>query len=203
MKNSSYIHGHEYVDLGLPSGLKWATCNVGANKPEDYGNYYAWGETGDKSTYTKDNSHTYGQDSYSVLLGHIADENLKLTPSYDAARTNWGGSWRLPTMKELEELKNKCIWKWTTRNGVKGCQVIGPNGNSIFLPAAGSRYESSFSGAGNYGRYWSSTSFFHWEWKGKENNADAHCLDFDFQVGRVYLFSAYRHGGRSVRPVSE
>ena len=201
MKNSSYIHGHEYVDLGLPSGLKWATCNLGANKPEDYGNYYAWGETEAKSTYTKDNSHTYGLADYSALGQGIADENLKLTPSYDAARANWGGSWRLPTMKELEELKNKCIWKWTTQNGVKGCQVIGPNGNSIFLPAAGSRYESSLSGAGNYGRYWSSMSRFHWEWNGKEDYADADCLDFE--VGRVALFSRYRHGGRSVRPVSE
>lgn len=202
MKNSSYIHGHEYVDLGLPSGLKWATCNVGANKPEDYGDYYAWGETEAKSTYTKDNSLTYGLANYSARRPGIADENLKLTPSYDAARANWGGSWRLPTLKELKELEDKCIWKWTTQNGVKGCQVIGPKGNSIFLPAAGSRYESSLSGAGNYGRYWSSTSFFHWDWKeAKENYADAHCLNFE--VGGVYLFSSYRHGGRSVRPVSE
>lgn len=97
MKNS-YINGHEYVDLGLPSGLKWATCNVGANKPEDYGNYYAWGETGTKSSYGASNSKTYGKQM----------NDIKGNSQYDAARSNWGGSWRLPTEKELEELVNKC-----------------------------------------------------------------------------------------------
>ena len=95
------INGHEYVDLGL--SVKWATCNVGASKPEDYGNDYAWGETSTKSSYTSDSSKTYGKQM----------NDIKGNSQYDAARANWGGTWRLPTGAELEELKNKCTWRWT------------------------------------------------------------------------------------------
>ncbi len=178
------INGHEYVDLGLPSGLKWATCNVGANKPEDYGNYYAWGETKTKYDYSSSNSVTYGK-NYSDIGGKS---------QYDAARANWGGSWRLPTKKELEELENKCTWKWTTQNGVKGYKVTGPNGNSIFLPAAGYRYGSSLFSAGEDGYYWSSTP------DGSDSNG-AYYLYFDSSYQGVDWYR--RYSGRSVRPVAE
>lgn len=183
MKNS-YINGHEYVDLGLPSGLKWATCNVGANKPEDYGNYYAWGETGTKSSYGESNSKTYGKQM----------NDIKGNSQYDAARSNWGGSWRLPTEKELEELANKCTWKWTTQNGVKGYKVTGPNGNSIFLPAEGYRYGSSLFNAGEYGYYWSSTPY-------ESYSGSAYALYFNSSEHNVNY--RHRYYGRSVRPVSE
>lgn len=142
------ISGHDYVDLGLPSGLKWATCNVGATTPEDYGNYYAWGETTTKTEYTDENSTTCGQQ-----IGDISGN-----PTYDAARANWGGTWRMPTKAEIEELVNSCTWDWTTQNGVRGMKVTGLNGRSIFLPAAGWREGSVLIGdMGDYGRYWSST----------------------------------------------
>lgn len=118
-KTHGKINDHEWVDLGL--SVKWATCNVGANSPEDDGNYYAWGETSTKSSYTDDNSVTYGKN-----FGDIGGDS-----QYDAATANWGGDWRLPTKSELEELVNKCTWTCTR---TKGCKVTGPNGNSIFLP---------------------------------------------------------------------
>ena len=176
------VNGYEWVDLGL--SVKWATCNVGANKPEAYGNYYAWGETSTKSDYSSSNSVTYGK-SFSDIKGDSR---------YDAARANWGGSWRLPTKKEYEELKNKCTWKWTTQNGVNGYRVTGPNGNSIFLPAAGCRYGSSLNYAGSYGDYWSSTP--------SESNSGGACY-LSFDSGGHGVNWDYRYSGRSVRPVTE
>ncbi len=152
------INGHEYVDLGLPSGRLWATCNIGASSPEDYGNYYAWGETSTKNTYYYDNCPTYGL-TYSQLQsqGYIDSEG-NLTAQYDAATANWGGDWHMPTYAELNELSTQCIWTWTTQNGVKGYKVTSKtNDNYIFLPVAGYRKESSLNLAGNYGYYRSST----------------------------------------------
>ena len=176
------INGHEYVDLGL--SVKWATCNVGARKPEDYGNYYAWGETSTKSSYTSDNSKTYCKQM----------NDIKGNSQYDAARDNWGGTWRLPTKAELEELKNKCTWLRTAQNGVKGYKVTGPNGNSIFLPAAGERYGSSLSLAGDHGRYWSSTPH-------ESSSYSAYSLFFG--SGSPLVGRSDRNVGRSVRPVAE
>ncbi len=141
-------NGHDYVDMGL--SVKWATCNIGASHPEDYGNYFAWGETVPKEEYTKDNSITYRKRKFS--------EKIKVggNPKYDAAVANWGGGWRMPTYEEIEELYEKCTWKWTEMNGVKGCRVTGPNGNSIFLPAAGEFRRTLNYEAENYGYYWSS-----------------------------------------------
>ena len=139
-------NGHEYVDLGL--SVKWATCNVGATSPEDFGHYFAWGETSPKDEYTEDNCSTCGK-QMSDIAGNA---------QYDAATANWGGDWRMPTKAEQEELLNNCTWTWTTQNGVNGYNVKGPNGNSIFLPAAGSR-KSSLYGAGSGGGYWGSTPY--------------------------------------------
>ncbi len=182
---TGYINGHEYVDLGLPSGLKWATCNVGANSPSGYGNYYAWGETSTKSEYTKNNSKTYGNSSYGNIGGSY---------STDAARANWGGTWRLPTMAELEELKDRCTWTRAKQGGHNGYKVKGPNGNTIFLPAAGCRINTSLAFASEDGSYWSSTPY---------SDSKAYNLDFDLDSSRRSVPRNDRYFGFSVRPVSE
>ena len=155
---------HEYVDLGL--SVKWATCNVGASKPEEYGDYFAWGETQAKSTYnwstykycngTYDSMTKYCTDSY---FGTV-DNKTTLEFTDDVAHVNWGGSWRMPTYEEQNELRNtnNCTWEWTTQNGVKGYKVTSKkNGNSIFLPAAGYRYNSDLNDPSSSGYYWSSS----------------------------------------------
>ena len=187
---SNMANGHEYVDLGLPSGLKWATCNVGANKPEDYGDYFAWGELKPKQEYTNQTYEYYRSiNRQMVFLGEISGNT-----QYDTARVKWGGKWRIPTKAELQELCDKCTWIWMSQNGVEGYKVTGPNGNSIFLPAAGSRYGSSLSRAGCRGYYWSSSPF-------ESDSYGAFNLLFygdnhDMSIGN-------RSYGQSVRPVLE
>ena len=176
------IRGHEWVDLGL--SVKWATCNVGASQPHGYGNYYAWGETTTKSEYTEDNSRTYG--------ANMSDISGK--SSYDAARANWGGSWRLPTKREMEELENKCTWTWTSQSGVKGYRVTGPNGNSIFLPAAGYCVWSSRGNVGEHGGYRSSAPY-------KNDTSSAYGLYIRCGYHRVDWL--HRYIGYTIRPVSE
>ena len=141
------INGYDYVDLGL--SVKWATCNVGADSPEEYGDYYAWGETETKSSYYEGNSETY-------------DENIDdiTGTDRDVAHVKWGGSWRMPTADEFEELMDNCDYKWTTLNGVWGGRFTSnKNGNSIFLPATGFYEGKSLEESGVYGYYWSSTPF--------------------------------------------
>ncbi len=150
-KPTGTISGHGYVDLGL--SVKWATCNVGAASPSDYGNYYAWGETRTKSNYTRKSSIVHEMDTTTYEYDHRLDATISGNPKYDAARANWGSLWRLPTVDELDELCDECSWKWTTINGRNGYKVTGPNGNSIFLPAAGSREGTSLNYAGEIGRY--------------------------------------------------
>ena len=184
VSSNGKISGHEYVDLGLPSGTLWATCNVGASKPEEYGNYYAWGETSTKSYYFYDNSVTYGK-NFSDIGGN---------PAYDVACKQWGSPWRLPTKAEFDELIRQCTWTWTTQNGIKGYKVTSKkNGNSIFLPAAGWRNGTSLSRQGVYGYYWSSTPH-------ESNSHSAYGLLFlSGNHGTNWL---NRYDGRSVRPVS-
>ena len=157
------IIGRNYVDLGLPSGTKWATYNVGATVPEGYGDYYAWGETTSKETYSWStyrwcNGSAYTLTKYNTngSCGTI-DNRIILEPSDDAATVNWGSAWRIPTCDEMSELKNNCTVTWTTLNGVNGCLFIGQNGNSLFLPAAGRGINSSILDVGSYGNYWSSS----------------------------------------------
>ena len=157
------IDNHKWVDLGLPSGTLWATCNVGADNPEDYGDYFAWGETETKDvydwiTYKRCNGSYNTQTKYCTDSGYgTVDNKTELDPEDDAAYVNWGENWRIPTLDQLEELFDKCTWTWTTQNGVNGRLVTGPNGNTLFLPVAGNRYDSSLGSAGSYGSYWSRT----------------------------------------------
>ena len=190
---SGYINGHEYVDLGLPSGLKWATCNVGASTPEDYGNHYAWGETGTKTSYLHSNSLTFSNTLTELRNAGIIDGSDRLMLSHDAARVNWGGTWRMPTKAECEELKDKCSWTWTTHNSVNGYKVTGPNGRSIFLPAGGGRLGMSLYDVGKDGDYWSSTADY----------ANSYSLNINSYMGVRLIDWNDRNYGRSVRPVSE
>ena len=182
---------HEYVDLGLPSGLKWATCNVGANAPEDYGYYFAWGEVEPKTTYNLD---TYKYYDGSNFTKYTDSDKTVLDPEDDAATANWGGAWRMPTKAEQDELRNNCTWTWTTQNGVNGYKVVGPNGNSIFLPAAGDMYGRTHGDAGSLGYYWSSSL-------NTGNPDNAYCVDF--YSGYVGWYSYNRYYAFSVRPVCE
>lgn len=179
-------NGHEYVDLGLPSGLKWATCNVGADNPEDYGYYYAWGETEPKEVYNWNTYFDSNDEKYE------RDKKTVLDPEDDVAHVKWGGNWRMPTRAEQDELRTKCTWTWGRRNGVEGYTVVGPNGNSLFLPAAGCRDDSDLSNVGSYGYYWSSSL-------NSSNSLGAYYLGFG--SGYVDWGSNYRGYGRTVRPV--
>ena len=145
-------HHPHMIDLGLPSGTKWACCNVGALKPEDYGGYFAWGETNEKSSYTSGNYLNGRGTSY--FIG-----NDITNTQYDVAKANWGSSWVMPNLEQMKELNNNCISEWITENGVYGRRFIGSNGASIFLPAAGLRGGTALAGAGSYGIYWSSVLY--------------------------------------------
>lgn len=159
------------VDLGL--SVKWSDCNLGANKAEEAGCYFAWGETTTKTEYLTDNSSWYEM-SYSTLLSQgVINSNGNLTSAFDAASVNWKGKWRMPTYAELRELKTQCNWKFTTQNGVKGFIVSSKTTkNSIFLPAAGCK-ETDNHYVDRYGLYWSATVV-----KGKysEEVSHAYCL---------------------------
>ena len=179
-------HPHS-IDLGLPSGTKWACCNVGATTPEGYGNYYAWGETSPKSVYNRD---TYAY--YTSNTGYVNIGSDIAGTGYDAATANWGSPWRMPTKAQCDELHKNCSSTWTTQNGVSGRKFTGPKGGTIFLPAAGYRWGSDFYGAGSAGGYWSSSL-------DESRPDDAWYLFFD--SGGVDTVSYDRYGGHTVRPV--
>lgn len=190
------LNGHDWVDLGLPSGIKWATCNVGASSPEDYGNYYAWGETSTKSSYTNDNSTTNDKE-----MGDIGGN-----ATYDVARKQWGSTWRLPTEAECRELRVNCTCDWAAQNGVYGFKLTSKvNGQSIFLPAAGFSNESLHD-EGTDGYYWSSTP-------SASKTYDAYCLELDLfwddstpdyvNSASFHVTTNFRSNGISIRPVTE
>ncbi len=158
-------NGHAYVDLGLPSGTLWATCNVGAKKPEEYGDYFAWGETEAKEKYNW-STYKYCNGYYNTLTKYcnmsyygyngFSDNLTSLEPSDDAATANWGDGWCMPTMDQWNELVDNTGSRWATQNGVYGRFFTALNGNSLFLPAAGSYYEGSeLHGQGDWCNYWS------------------------------------------------
>ena len=200
-KGTGTANGHDWIDLGLPSGTKWATTNVGATTPEGYGNYYSWGETTTKSSYNW-STYKWCNGSYDTMTKYCVsssyvtvDNKTTLDLSDDAAYVNWGSSWRMPTKAEQDELRNTnyTTWTWTTQNGVKGYKVTSKtNGNSIFLPVAGYRGDSSLYGAGSNGGYWSSSL-------DAVNSYYAYVLYLD-SIGVGWSYSN-RYYGRSVRPV--
>ena len=203
--NGSY-NGHDYVDLGLRSGTLWATCNVGAETSEAYGDYFAWAETQSKTNYNW-STYAYSNGDYNQLTKYCTQsdfgyngftDNLKsLQPSDDAATVNWGEGWRTPTYSEWVELVSRCDYTWTTQNGVNGFLFTARNGNSIFLPAAGIRLDTVYDNVGRGGRYWSSSlskslpdmaKGFSFSWNGSD------WIDHD-----IYEYS--REFGLVVRPV--
>ena len=211
------INGHDWVDMGL--SVKWATCNVGASSPEEYGSYIAWGETGEKESYDWDTyAHMtegcsdwyyiskYQAENYQIYgiwykdvkywetgsFGKTGDDKTTLEAVDDAAYVNWGGDWAMPTDADFTELIYNCTWKWTTANGVNGYKVFAENGNSIFLPAAGFRFIGNHVDAGSKGYYWSSSLY-----EGSSNGGRYLYLGSD-------IHSTYGHErffGQSVRPV--
>ena len=195
--SSGMVNGHAYVDLGL--SVKWATCNVGASKPEEYGDYFSWGETRSKTNYDwrsykwcKGDERSATKYCKNSSYGKV-DNKTTLDLSDDAAYANWGGSWCMPTEKEFLELLDNCTWTWSTQSGVKGYKVTSKiNGNSIFLPAAGYHFNSSFLHAGEEGRYWSKTLSAY---------AISGALQ-EFNSAKVHRYScSYAFYGLSVRPV--
>lgn len=190
--------GVQAVDLGLPSGLKWANMNIGATFPEDYGDYFAWGETEPKdyynwSTYKWCNGSGTTMTKYCTISNYgKVDNKTTLDPEDDAAHVNWGGAWRMPTYAEQKELLTKCTWNWATVNGKNGHKVTGPNGNYIFLPAAGYLGDngSSFF-TGSDGNFWSSSLY----------GCYPYALNFNF--GDVHWGYYGRCLGSSVRAVCQ
>ena len=188
----------EWVDLGL--SVKWATCNVGAERPEEYGDYFAWGETKSKSSYSwgnykwcNGNENNLTKYNFYSTYG-IVDNKENLDLSDDAARVNWGGNWRIPSKEEFDEL-TKCSHTWTTKNGVKGIEITGKNGKSIFLPAAGQKSGTSTYNTSSYGYYWSNKL-------GKLSGTDdAWFLDFRSNNGTYITSYTQRYLGCSIRPV--
>ena len=203
----------EYVDLGLPSGLKWAKCNLGAPNPSEPGDYYAWGETEPKAEYSwatykwmqagqSDWEHitkyTFADGQtwgiwYDSSGNFIGDNKTVLVAADDAATANLGSPWRMPTYDEIKELFDNSTWTWTTQDGVNGYQVDGPNGNAIFLPAAGNREDSGLSGAGTKGYYLSSSLGVKCDY--------ARAVTFDSGNCNYKGYSIIRKYGYSVRPV--
>lgn len=145
--------GHDYVDLGLPSGRLWATCNIGSNSPSGYGDYFAWGETSTKKLYSRDN-YTGCKDIKSDELAQFCNGNIIGNCNYDAAAKNWGALWELPSRADFGELHKECKWICKSIDGHKGYLITGPNGNTIFLPMAGLINGDSKAGADSTGYYW-------------------------------------------------
>lgn len=196
------LNGHDWIDLGLPSGTKWATCNVGADTPEGYGDYFAWGETSTKETYNRSTyRYSNGGEVYNLTkycnnaeygYNGFTDALTTLEVADDAAAVNWGSGWRMPTQTEMIELINTCTVTWTIQSGVNGRLFTGPNGNSVFLPAAGYRNDSDLYDVGSFGDYWSSSLY----------------TELPFSVCNLYFLSgsygmnrSLRFYGLSVRPV--
>ena len=190
------LNGYDWVDLGL--SVKWATKNVGASSPSDYGDYFAWGETRTKSSYDWSNCFDCLDGKYDGRWGTYkigGKTSISPTSGHDTARENWGGSWRMPTNAEFEELCEKCKWTWTSQGGYNGYLVTSKtNGKSIFLPAAGWRVGTDRDYEGENGYYWSSTL-------SSSNSNSARNLYFD---GRYNHTGSYnRSYGQSVRPVTD
>ncbi|MBO5548739.1 MAG: DUF1566 domain-containing protein [Prevotella sp.] len=195
--NTKSPDGVEAVDLGL--SVKWANMNVGAKKSSGFGTYFAWGETKPKEYYSW-NTYAWSKGNSQYLTKYsTADRRTQLAPADDAARANWGGKWRMPTIDEYEELINpaNCTWEWMTKDGVNGYKVTGKKtGNSIFLPITGFRFYADTQFRGIMGVYWTSTLY-------TANPNKAWCLEFNFSNIDVHYgdLSSNRFSGRCIRAV--
>ena len=202
-EDSHVLNGHEYVDLGLPSGTLWATCNVGADTPEDCGDYFAWGDTIPKEMYDWKNYQyatfvdgryelsKYCTDSYWGFNGFV-DSLTMLEPVDDAALAQWGVGWRMPTKEDYAELFQNTTYAWTTQNGVEGRLLTGSNGNSIFLPATGFCLEGEPLCPG-LGLYWSSSL---------QTSSQMSAWSFHFDYEDCHVCGTYeRSRGQCVRAV--
>lgn len=187
-EETNKIDGHEYVDLGLPSGTLWATMNVGATKPEGYGSYFAWGKTRAKSNFTRS---SYFDSSFQKYRRYVR-EILELED--DAAYSRWGNHWRIPTRQQWEELKSKCNWSWASLNGINGYKVWDKTWKKyIFLPAAGFYEESTLRRKDEVGCYWTSNLK-------NDDNLKAYYMGFGYD--HVEIFYHYRWDGHSIRAVA-
>ena len=199
--NEEIKEEHEWVDLGLPSGTLWATCNVGANSPEEYGDYFAWGETEPKNDYSW-STYKYCKGSKTTMTKYCTDSyygtvdnKTELEPSDDAATANWGSGWQMPSEKQFDELFNISYTTTTgaIMKGVYGMKITSKsNGNSIFLPAAGYRSDTSLNFAGSYGYYWS---------RSLNTSYSYYAYYLSFYSSYIYTYYDFRNYGLSVRPV--
>lgn len=176
------LNGHEGIDLGI--GVKWATCNVGASKASDVGEYYAWGDVNTKKDYTESTSKTY-QRNIPEISGDI---------TRDPATVKWGQGWRLPTKAEIKALCQKCKWTWTAQGGRRGYLVTGPSGESIFLPAGGYRFSATIFDSGVTGGYWAGSP-------SPSDNRFSYYMDFNDKEHSWYL--SERYIGRNIRAVTD
>lgn len=183
-------HAHA-VDLGL--SVKWACCNVGATSPEEYGGYYAWGDPEKKESCIWTNYKWHNNDTGEMSKYNDKDGKTVLDPADDTAQALWGGEWRMPTQAEIQELMDRCTWTWTSVNGVYGYKVSG-NGNSIFLPAAGSQYEELLTSQGTQGCYMSATLY-------SDDNGFEVCMGFNKKDR--YTINSDRCDGHTIRPVKK
>lgn len=203
--NQRGIHNdHEWVDLGLPSGTLWASCNIGATTPEGYGDYFAWGETEQKDEYKYENNkysdhnkkYKYWKYTSNDQYCSTSPDNITVLDSIDdAAAVNWEGHWHTPTYEEQDELFRFCTWVYTTQNGVNGQLVTGPNGNSIFLPAAGSKYLKASESGNNL----STNGYYRSASRNPNETNTTFSLTFTPQV--LWIVPSSRDYGNSVRPV--
>ena len=181
------VTDHEWVDLGLPSGTLWATCNLGADSPEESGDYVSWGEMSPKdyyswTTYKWCNGSATSLTKYCTNPSYgsgFFDGKTELDPEDDAAYVNWGSSWRMPTKEQLQELVENCTWTWSTRNGVNGQLGTGSNGNTIFLPAAGYIWGGSNTDAGSWGNYWSRVVYPDYSFRAYDMRFDSNGLNWN------------------------
>ena len=195
--------GHDYVDLGLSSGLMWATCNIGAPNLWDSGDYFAWGDVVTKSCYNESNCRTFNKTQKELKKRNIIDKDDTLKDSYDVATQKWGTGWRIPTTNDFLELINECSWDWSKQNGYNGCIVTGPNGNSIFIPAAGciENEAQNIDGYDEYGHYWTSSPI--WYYNGSYHDSPEHAGHISFGVKDQNSIGAFRYEGMPIRPVIE
>ena len=194
-------NGFDYVDLDLPSGTLWATCNVGAKKPEDYGDYFMWGSVTPNTNDVCDWAHApfnggreeFDGNFFNAVKDAICPNGI-LAPEYDAVHQIMGGDWRMPTKEQIQELEENTAHKWTSVNGVNGRMFTGSNGNSIFIPASGYRIGSSVGNRGSYAYVWSSSL---------NASSPYGAWYLNFGSGYYYVGNYYRCGGFSLRGVLE